>query len=189
MNYTQDGPDSSVLKSLLSEVKQLRSELKSFKCGELSISAERAESNTMLNHEDYIPTDGPIQGEPLIVLNSWLHGKVAKVLKDDGCNTNVVSTQVLRNDRKLFKIAKVRSCANHSQKDTPEESVELIISGTLRLVTHVYKSNWVVASGRYEVLLGMPWHVAHNPRIDYVQRVVQVGGDEIPVDSFGDERV
>ena len=95
----------------------------------------------------------------------------------------------MRNNRKLFKIAKVRSCENHSQKDTSEESGELIISGTLKLGTHVYTSSCVVANGRYGVLLGMPWHVAHNRRIEYVQRVVQVGGGEIPVDSFGDERV
>ena len=55
--------------------------------------------------------------------------------------------------------------------------------------THVYTSDWVVANGRYGFLLGMPWHVPHNPKIDYVQRAVQFGGDEIPVDSFGDEKV
>ena len=166
MNYTQDGPESRVLKSLLSEIRHLRSELNSLKCGELSVSAERPESNTMLSHEDYIPTDGSIPVEPLIVLNGWRHGRAVKVLKDDGCNTNVVSTQFLRNNRKLFKIAKVRSCLNHSQRDTSEEFEELIISGTFKLVTHVYTSNCVVASGRYDVLLGMPWHVAHTPRID-----------------------
>ena len=91
MNYTQDGPESSVLKTLLSEVRHLRSGLKSLKCGELSVSAERPESNTMLSHEDYIPTDGPIPVEPLILLNGWLHGKAVKVVNDDGCNTNVVS--------------------------------------------------------------------------------------------------
>ena len=143
----------------------------------------------MLSHEDYIPIDRPIPAEPLIVLNGWLHGKAVKVLQDDRCNTNVVLTQCLRSNRKVFKIAEVRSCVNHPQKDTSEESEELIISGTLKLGTHVYTYNWVVASGRYDVLLGMPWHVAHNPRIDYVQRIVQVDGDEIPVDSFADERV
>ena len=189
MNYTQDGPESSVLKSLLSKERHLRSELKSLKCGELSVSAERPESNIMLIHEDYIPTDGPIAVELLNVLKGWLHGKAVKVLKDDECDTNVLSTQFLRNTRTLFKIAKVRSCVNHSQKDTSEEFEELIISGTLKLGTHVYTSNWVVANGRYDVLLGMPWHVAHYPRVDCFQRVVQVGGDEISVNSFGDEGV
>ena len=141
----------------------------------------------MLSYEDYMSTDGPIAVEPLIVLNGGLHGKA--VPKEDGCNTNVVSKQCLRKNRKLFKIAKVQSCVNHSQKYTYEESVELIISRTLKLGTHVYTSNWVVAYGRYDVLLGMPWHFAHNPRIDYLQRVVQVGSDEFPVDSFGDKRV
>ena len=143
----------------------------------------------MLSHEDYIFTDRPIPLQLLFVLNYWLHGKAVKVFKEDGCNTNVVSPQCLRNNRKLFKIAKERSCVNHSQNDTSEESEELIISGTLKLGAHVYTSYWMVPNGRYDVLLGMPWHFAQIPRIDYVQRVVQICGDENPVDSFGDERV
>lgn len=83
----------------------------------------------------------------------------------------------------------MRSCVNHSQKDTSEESSELIISGTLKLGTHVRTSNGELAHGRYAVLLGMTWHVSHNPRINSVQRVVHVGGDEIPASSISHERV
>ena len=27
---------------------------------------------------------------------------------------------------------------------------------------------------RYDVLLGMPWHVANNPKVDYKRRIVKV---------------
>lgn len=90
----------------------------------------------------------------------------------------------MNDNRKLFEIENVPSCVNHSQNGTSEKSSELILSGTLKLGAHKYTSNWVVANARYDVLLGIPWHVAHNPRVDYVQRVVQVGDDEIPVDPF-----
>ena len=38
-----------------------------------------------------------------------------------------------------------------------------------------------MGSSRYDVLLGMPWHVANNPEIDYTNRVVKVGSDVFPV--------
>lgn len=65
-----------------------------------------------------------------------------------------------------------------------ENASELIFNGTLKLGTHEYTSNWVVANARYDVLLGMPWHAAHNPNIDYVNRTVKIGTDVIPVDSY-----
>ncbi len=44
----------------------------------------------------------------------------------------------------------------------------------------VFKSNWLVANCRYDVLLGMPWHVTFNPSIDYQKRMVSVENDSLP---------
>ena len=38
-------------------------------------------------------------------------------------------------------------------------------------------------------LLGMPWHVSHNPSTDYEQRVVKVGTDVIPAFQKNEDNV
>ena len=64
-----------------------------------------------------------------------------------------------------------------------------MLKGTLRLGAHAYTSNWIVANCRYDVLLGMPWHVAHNPSINYEQRIVKVGPGVIPAFQKNDEKI
>ena len=48
---------------------------------------------------------------------------------------------------------------------------------------HRYCSNWAVAESRYDVLLGMPWHVHCNPKVDYTSREVVVADEILPLDS------
>ncbi len=45
----------------------------------------------------------------------------------------------------------------------------------MKIGNHFYNSNWIVANCRYDVPLGMPWHVTFNPSIDYKKKVVSVG--------------
>ncbi len=98
--------------------------------------------------------------ETLIVLEGSLNGKRVRVLKEDGCNTNVVSGEFLKNKSESFKVLKRPVEVMHSEDNTLEKA-----SAELRFGTHVYTSNWVVARCRYDVLLGLPWHVANNPKI------------------------
>lgn len=37
-----------------------------------------------------------------------------------------------------------------------KKSFQIIIDGISKIVNHTYKSNWVVAYSRYDVLLGIP---------------------------------
>ena len=67
LNFTQNGPEWSVLRSLLSEFGLLRIGVESVNRGDLSVSPEQPGSKTTLNHEDYISTAEPILEEPLIV--------------------------------------------------------------------------------------------------------------------------
>lgn len=175
----------SVLRSLVAEVKQLRDEVKTLRCEERSVSeVQETESNAIVkSRDDNTPTKNEIPVEPLIVMYGALQGKSVKVLKDDGCNTNVVSRQFVQNNRSLFEIVDKKVQVNHSKKGTKEDASEVILNGTLNLGNHTYTSHWVVADSRYDVLLGMPWHVANNPSIDYENRTVQIGDDAIPVDS------
>lgn len=68
-----------------------------------------------------------------------------------------------------------------NSKQSVEEASELILETTIRIPTHNYHSNWVVASYRYNVLLGMPWHVVNNPKTDYLNRIVKVDDDVLPL--------
>ena len=45
--------------------------------------------------DDNIPTEETIHLEHLLVLSGTMNGLSVRVLKDDGCNTNVVSREFL----------------------------------------------------------------------------------------------
>ena len=81
----------------------------------------------------------------------------------------------LPKNRNFFKIQKERVIFKLSEKGTEEEASEVILSGTSWIGSHIYKSNWVVANNMHDVQLEMPWHVAHNPNVNYVQQIVQIG--------------
>ena len=148
-------------------------------CDEPYVSV--AESNAMFRSRvDNIHMEECIPVERLIVLNGTLNGVKVQVLKDDGCNTNVVGIDFLRSQKEKVII-------EHSQKGMKENSSQILLNGTLRLGAHTYTSNWGVANCRYDVLLGMPWHVANNPGNDYKRRVVTVEDDEIPVVQIDDK--
>ncbi len=106
-----------------------------------------------------------------MVLEGSLNGKRVRVLKDDGCNTNVVSREFLKNNSELFEVFQRHVELMHSEDNTVETASEVLLGAELRIGTHVYSSNWVVESCRYDVLLGMPWHVANNPKIEYSKQI------------------
>lgn len=54
---------------------------------------------------------------------------------------------------------------------------------TLTIKLSTCTSNWMLADCRYNVLLGIPSHVANNPAVDYVIRVVQARDEDILVDQ------
>lgn len=50
----------------------------------------------------------------------------------------------------------------------------MVANGTVSLGPYTYTGNWIVADCRDDVLLGMPWHAAENPRVDYRSRRLRV---------------
>ena len=80
----------SEFNSLKEDVRALRNEV-----GHFEPKFSSAESNAIIRScDDNIPTEGPIPVERLLVLSGTMNGLSVKVLKDDGCNTNVVSKSV-----------------------------------------------------------------------------------------------
>ena len=170
------------VKKVSTEVKKLREQLSASR-GEKNLKIqEHFESNAIVRCDGETTTEGHVPLAPLLVLEGKLNGVSVRVLKDDGCSTNVISPRLLDRWRSQFQVKKSKTVVNHSREGSGEESSEVVLNGTLKFASHTYTSNWVVAECRYDALLGMPWHVANNPRIDYVNRVVQVREEEISVE-------
>lgn len=118
--------------------------------------------------------------KPLIKLKGVPHGKQLAVLKDDGCNTNVISKSFVEANRHLLTLRHEPSLISHSDKDYTETSEEVVVDTEIELGTHSYRSNWIVANCRYDLILGMPWHEATNPSVDYVAKTVTIEGKALP---------
>jgi len=150
---------------------------------DLEVRCEQSETNAIVRVQQGTPTDASIPVEPLLVLSGKLNGVSARVLKDDGCSTNVISHRFFGLHRRHFHVRKATVVVKHSKEELNETASHVVINETLQIGSHAYTSNWVVAECRYEVLLGMPWHVANKPKIDYVKRFVEVDGDVIKFDK------
>lgn len=67
-----------------------------------------------------------------------IEGQQVTVLKDDGCNTNVISRSVLKRCRHLFNVKKSSFVINHSSKSLTETVTEVVLDGTIQIGEHVY---------------------------------------------------
>ena len=127
--------------------------------------------------------DDTIPLAELIVLNGYLESEPVEILKDDGCNTNVVSAEFYKKHRHVFKWKTCDAEVMHSNSNSVEKASKILIGATLTIGGHIYKSNWLVANCRYDVLLGMPWHVSSNPKMDYENRELFVGNKRLNIQS------
>lgn len=107
-------------------------------------------------------------------------GQQVKVLKDDGCSTNVISREFVDKHRKFLNIQSTSFFINHSSKNSTEKANELVVNTEIQIGDHTYRSNWIVADCRYEILLGMLWHVACCPTIDYCSGMLKTGDIVLP---------
>ena len=152
----------SAIVELRDEVRELREQVKSMTNGN-----DIASNSIVRDRVDNTHKAVPIPVDPLIVLDGKRNGVNLRVLKDDGCNTNVVSKGFVKKFQHCLKVVDDNIMVQHSNKDSKERASQIVLNGTLKIGNHSYKSNWVVSNCRYDVVLGMPWHVAHNPNIDY----------------------
>jgi hypothetical protein len=110
-----------------------------------------------------------------------LEGKSFRVLKDDGCNTDVMSYEFFKRYKKLLRWKSCEVEVRHSKSGLSENSSTVVLGATLNIRNHKYISNWLVADCRYDLLLGMPWHVSNNPVVNYQKRFIKIGNGIINV--------
>lgn len=117
--------------------------------------------------------------EPCIQFKGTLDGEEVVILKDGGCNTNMVSQRIVNKVRHNWatKLKKTNYQIVHSKNNTSELSVECLEAGKLEIGDHKYSSNWAVGDARYDVILGMPWHAECEKSVDYTRRTVKINDD------------
>ncbi len=145
------------------------------------------ETNSALQDSTQLPTANySVPIEKLLVLGGSLNGKVVQILKDDGGSANLVSHEFFKRNSGAFDVISCDIELSHSKKSLVQKSSAVTLGAISKIGNNDYKSNWLVADCGYDVLLGMPWHVAHNPVIDYRKRVVKAGQDDLNTISSTD---
>ena len=125
--------------------------------------------------------DDSIPIATLIFLDGCLNGIPVRVLKDDGCNTNVISKEFFNFHADCFDVIEKRVEIYHSNRQNTEMATQIVVNARLSCGEHVYRSNFTVANCRYDVLLGMSWHVDCKPRIKYEVPQVAVADQCLPM--------
>eukprot|EP00171_Calliarthron_tuberculosum_P016982 IDg16982t1 len=125
--------------------------------------------------------DETVPVDRLIVFEGLFEGKEVSVLKDDGCNTNIVSREFARRYYDSFRVNKVDTIVTHSKRGSTEKATDIVMDAEIKIERHKYRSNWVVADCRYDVMLGMPWHRAVLPILKYGNSVLEVAGCNLPL--------
>lgn len=104
-------------------------------------------------------------------------------VKDEGCNTNLISSNFSRRNKDKFIICKANITVDYSLQHILEVSSKNVLNGIFSIWLHSYTSNWIGAKCRYNVLLDMPWKMTNTPCIDYVGRVVRVSENDLSVEG------
>lgn len=106
-------------------------------------------------------------------------GVPARVLKGDGCSSNVISREFAELHRSQFTFQPTLMNVSHSNQGSREIATKMVVNGTVTLGNYAYKENLIIADARYDVSLGMPWHVDAQPETDYNLRIVSVDGNSL----------
>ena len=78
-------------------------------------------------------TDGIIPVEDLIIFEGEMHGQVVEILKDDGCNINVVSKEFARRNAHLFHLEEADLTITHSKRNSEEKSGRVIVQAEVKV--------------------------------------------------------
>lgn len=90
-----------------------------------------------------------------------------RILKDGGCNANVVSKDFLDRHKDIFHVNDTCTLTSHSKNSTIKVARQVVLDAEWILGEHCYRSNFVVADFQYDILIGMPWNKDNLSDIDY----------------------
>ncbi len=136
INCTPDGPEKSALENFAAEVLQLPIDVRGMRLDAKKVSLKSVKLNATVEEKDDEIHGGNVRLETLIVLEGSLNEKRVRVLKRDGCNTNAVSREFLKNNRELFEVVKRPVEVMQSEENAVEKISEVILGAELRIGTH-----------------------------------------------------
>lgn len=65
-----------------------------------------------------------------------ISGRQGKILKDDGCNTNIVSTDIVKCNWRYFKTMDPKLSIKHSNENSSEITNGLVVDATIQIDEH-----------------------------------------------------
>lgn len=77
----------------------------------------------------------------LIVFDGTFNGVPVQILKEDGCHTNIIYTDFVRQLKGRCTLKSSAVTVDHSRDGSPENLSQIIMGGTLRIGPHLYASN------------------------------------------------
>ncbi len=70
------------------------------------------------DHDDDISTEGPVPVDDLMMLEGSIERKRVRALKEDGCNTNVLSRESFKDNSESFHVVKTDVKVQRSENKT-----------------------------------------------------------------------
>lgn len=110
-----------------------------------------------------------------------INGRQCKILKHDGCNKNIISTDFVIRNRKYLKILDKNLQINHSSEGFTERTLGIVINVEVQIGKHTYRSSWARSNCKYDVILGIQWHEENQVVSDYSTRTLTGNGRFLPV--------
>src|SRR5215207_5226128 len=109
----------------------------------------------------------------LIEKEAYLQGKKIKVLFDSDATGNYISERIIRNRKILtwkkdspYKILMFNNNENPHNNGWVTQEIQL---QALQIGTHLEEISFdITNTGKYDIILGQPWHRKYNPTIDWI---------------------
>ena len=100
----------------------------------------------------------------LIVFGGTANRIEATILKDDGCNTNVISRDFYHKYATAFNAETIEGVKiQHSSRSSSENANTVLKNVNIAICNHRYISDFLVADSRYDIILGTLWHIERSP--------------------------
>lgn len=110
-----------------------------------------------------------------------INGRRCKILKADGCNTNIISGEFIRRKERYFNVIDRKRCIEHSSEDSSELTNGVAVDAEVRIARHRYRSNWTVVNCWYDVILRTPWNNENKVITDHKAQKLTVNDRLIPI--------
>ena len=88
----------------------------------------------------------------ILVFDGFLDAKRVRILKDDGCSTNVNSLEIFKKNKEILTWVSCKFGVGHSKSRSSEKSYIVVLGAVSKLEMHKYRSNWLFDNYRYDLL-------------------------------------